>query len=300
MRFASFLRCPLCGGTLVQEGRSLFCDGHTGRRHCYDVAKEGYVNLLPPGKKNNAHTGDDAAMIAARTAFLSGGYYDCISDAAADACLPYLSGNESFLTFLDAGSGEGYHTFRIASRLAEKSGRTVEGCGADASKKGAAAGAKRAKAAGDALSLSFITGNIFALPAEDRSLHVMFSLFAPIPAAEAMRALKDDGVLVVVASAPRHLWEMRCLLYDDPREGNAEAAVPEGFTLLAKNEVRTRVTVPDQAALDALFTMTPFYYRTPPEGRRRLAEAGSLTVSVEADVYVFRKIHGSERKEVQK
>jgi len=296
MSFASFLRCPLCGGVLTREGRSLFCDGHTGRRHCYDVAKEGYVNLLPPGKKNNAHTGDDAAMIAARTAFLSGGYYDCISDAAADACLPYLPENGAPLTFMDAGSGEGYHTCRIAARLAQKSGREVEGCGADASKKGAAAGAKRAKTS--AASLSFITGNIFALPAEDRSLDVLFSLFAPIPAAEAVRTLKDDGVLVVVASAPRHLWEMRCLLYDDPREGNAEAAVPEGFALLAKHEVRTRVTIPDQPTLDALFTMTPFYYRTPAEGRARLAQAGALEISVEADVYVFRKMQGSAGKEV--
>ena len=50
MSFASFLRCPLCGGVLLREGGSLLCDGHGGRRHCYDVAKEGYVNLLPPGK----------------------------------------------------------------------------------------------------------------------------------------------------------------------------------------------------------------------------------------------------------
>lgn len=290
MSFASFLRCPLCGGVLIREGNSLFCDGHTGRRHCYDVAKEGYVNLLPPGKKNNARTGDDAAMISARTSFLSGGYYDCISDAAADAYLAHCPDREASLTFMDAGSGEGYHTCRIAARLAEKSGRPVEGCGADASKKGAASGAKRASSLADAVSLSFITGNIFALPCEDRSLDVLFSLFAPIPAAEAMRTLKEDGLLVVVASAPRHLWEMRCLIYDDPREGNAEATVPEGFALLSKTEVRQQVFIPNQNALDALFTMTPFYYRTPAEGRERLAQAGSLTVSVEADVYVFRKI----------
>ena len=73
MEFSSFLRCPLCGGALSREGGSLFCDGHTGRRHCYDIATAGYVNLLPPGKGGNARTGDDGAMIAARSAFLSGG-----------------------------------------------------------------------------------------------------------------------------------------------------------------------------------------------------------------------------------
>lgn len=296
MNFASFLRCPVCGGRLSGEQGSLFCDSRSGRRHCYDIAREGYVNLLPPGKKNNAHTGDDAEMIRSRTAFLSGGYYDCISDAAAQRALAHLNPTAAPITFCDAGSGEGYHTCRIARRMAEWSGRAVQACGIDASKKGAAAGAKAARLMPENISLSFAAGNIFSLPVTDGSLDVMFSLFAPIPAAEAARVLRDDGVLIVVASAPRHLWEMRCLLYDDPREGNAEAATPDGFVLLDKFELRARADIPDQQTLDALFTMTPFYYRTPAEGRARLASASALSVSVEADVYAFRKI-SVEQKE---
>ena len=65
MDFSPFLICPHCGGALQREGGSLLCDGRTGRKHCYDIAAAGYVNLLPPGKGGNAHTGDDAGMIAA-------------------------------------------------------------------------------------------------------------------------------------------------------------------------------------------------------------------------------------------
>ena len=79
------------------------------------------------------------------------------------------------------------------------------------------------------------------------------------------------------------------MIYDEPREGNTEAAVPEGFILKEKKELRTAVHIPDQDTLNALFMMTPFYYRTPAAGRERLAHAGSLTVSVEADLYVFAK-----------
>lgn len=287
MDFAHFLRCPLCGGVLLHEGGSLLCDGHAGRRHCYDIAREGYVNLLPPGKKNNAHTGDDAAMIAARTSFLSGGYYDGISDAAADA-FSFAKRSAESVAFCDAGSGEGYHTCRIARRLAAH-GSSVVGCGIDASKKGAASGARQARTVGEGISLSFAAGNIFALPIEDVSLDAVFSLFAPIPAAEAYRTLKNDGLLVVVAAAPRHLWELRCLLYDDPREGNTAVSVPEGFALVQKTEYRTCVTLPNAQTVADLFTMTPFYYRTSPEGRARLAAVSSLEVSVEADVYVFQK-----------
>ena len=266
MDFSPFLICPHCGGPLHREGASLFCDGHTGRRHCYDIASSGYVNLLPPGKGGNAHTGDDGAMITARSAFLGGGYYDCISDAAAEIAWNALSHRRDCLTFCDAGSGEGYHTRRMACRLSEVSSLPTVGCGIDASKKGAAAGAKGCRNLPANVSLSFAAGNIFSLPVAEDSLDIVFSLFGP-----------------------RHLWELRCLLYDEPREGNAEAATPAGFILSDKQTVRRVVHIPDTAALQALFTMTPFYYRTPESGRMRLLNTPSLDVSIEADIYVFRK-----------
>ncbi len=121
MGFSEFLICPLCGASLAKEGNSLLCTG--ARRHCYDVAASGYVNLLPPGKGKNARTGDDADMIAARSAFLSGGYYDCISDAVAEIAAQYLPHGTDTVRLCDAGSGEGYHTCRIARGI-DKSDRS--------------------------------------------------------------------------------------------------------------------------------------------------------------------------------
>ncbi len=291
MEFADFLVCPLCGTTLTRVGKSLFCGG--SRRHCYDIAASGYVNLLPPGKGKNAHTGDDGDMIAARVAFLSTGLYDCISDNASALAGEYLPKGRDAFRLLDAGSGEGYHTCRIARRIAESTGIPVQMVGIDASKKGAAAGAKLAgrttNAENKSDSVSFAAGNIFALPVKDASLDGMCSLFAPIPAAEAARTLKEDGILVVAASAARHLWEMRTLLYDDPREGNEEVAPPEGFILAEKRTVREKIRIPDGKTLINLFTMTPFYYRTPKNGRERLYATESLDVSVMVDLYVFVK-----------
>lgn len=37
------LRCPVCQGPLLQVGRSLRCP----KAHSFDLAKEGYANLLP-------------------------------------------------------------------------------------------------------------------------------------------------------------------------------------------------------------------------------------------------------------
>lgn len=289
MTFSKFLCCPLCGGTLIREVNSLYCEAGNGRRHCYDIASAGYVNLLPPGRSGNSHTGDDAAMISARTAFLSGGYYDGISAAAAEAAARHLP-QRPCISLCDAGSGEGYHTCRIASLLAEKTGNTVDMCGIDASRKGSASGTRQAKRMHVEDHVSFAVGNIFSMPILPQSVDGVFSLFAPIPAKETARILRDDGCLIVVAAAPRHLWELRCLLYDEPREGNSKGKTPDGFALLETIRFHDTVHIPDNAALQALFTMTPFYYRTPVAGRERLASCHELTVTVAADISVYRKI----------
>ena len=83
-----FVRCPHCGAPLERDGGSLFCKGE--RRHTYDIAKEGYVNLLPPGRAKNSHTGDGADMIKAREVFLAGGGYDRYSREAAELAAEVL------------------------------------------------------------------------------------------------------------------------------------------------------------------------------------------------------------------
>ena len=75
------LLCPVCGGRLARKEKAWRCENH----HCFDVARSGYVNLLPPSASGKRH-GDDKRMVAARTAFLSRGYYDHLIGAVAGSC----------------------------------------------------------------------------------------------------------------------------------------------------------------------------------------------------------------------
>ena len=287
--FADFLACPVCGGALSREGGSLYCDARAGRRHCYDIAAAGYVNLLPPGRGGNARTGDAAEMLAARTAFLRGGYYDLLSDAAVEAAVRHLRPAGASPALLDAGCGEGYHTCRIAAGIAARTGSAPVMCGLDASKIGAAAGARCARTQSGAAFVSFAAGNIFAMPVQTDAVDAVFSLFAPIPAAEAARVLHENGILVVVAAAPRHLWELRCLLYDEPHPGGETPAAPAGFALLGRYPLSQTVHLPDAHAVRSLFFMTPFSRHTPAAGRERLMAADALDVTVAADISVWKK-----------
>ncbi|OKZ76388.1 MAG: hypothetical protein BHV98_08405 [Clostridium sp. CAG:217_53_7] len=67
--------------------------------HSFDVAKEGYVNLLCTSKSADK-MGDSKESAAARHAFLERGYYGCLKEALT----PLLHGN-----VLDICCGEGYY-----------------------------------------------------------------------------------------------------------------------------------------------------------------------------------------------
>lgn len=285
MEFKNILRCPLCHSPLSAEGASLFCGGE--RRHCYDISSSGYVNLLPPGKRSNAKTGDDKEMLRSRRLFLSAGFYDRISEEAAKAALEYVSVPENGeLIFADAGCGDGYHALNIEKAFLSK-GISSDPVGLEASKVGAEFGAKLARKENSRA--KFLAANIFDMPLTDKSCDIVFSMFAPVPDSEACRVLKDDGALVVCSSGSYHLWEMRQVLYGEPRISPPLDRTPEGFTHVGHSSLSYTVPLESQELIAALFTMTPFYWRCPREGRERLLSLDTLTVRIETEYNVYKK-----------
>ena len=64
------LLCPLCGLPLELNERTWRCEAG----HSYDVARQGYVNLLPVQQKRSLHHGDTNDKLQARRRFLSAGF----------------------------------------------------------------------------------------------------------------------------------------------------------------------------------------------------------------------------------
>ena len=78
--------CPLCGQTLAIGASPWRCPNG----HCFDVARQGYVNLLPVQQKHARHPGDTPAQVAARKRFLDAGFYAPIRDTALALLQPHL------------------------------------------------------------------------------------------------------------------------------------------------------------------------------------------------------------------
>ena len=288
------LVCPVCGTSLERVDKSLKCAaGHT-----FDIAKAGYVNLLPPGKEKNARTGDEKEMVKAREDFLSLGHYALIDDTLAGLVVQYAAG-EAY-TVCDMGCGEGYHICRLAGRLAERTGRKVLAVGFDASKYAAERASKRSVRNGymprdgvgavhdEDVSAYFLPGNIFHLPLADHSVNVALSMFAPVAGNEAKRVLSEDGILVVASSGKEHLFEMRQRIYDDVRLSDELPAVPDGFREIARANAKYQTAIQTTEALMSLFTMTPFYYKTTEAGRERLISSEMpFIVTVDVNYSIF-------------
>lgn len=270
MWWEKILRCPLCGAATEKRENSLYCLGT--RPHCFDFAAEGYVNLAAARASGG---GDDATLIAARTAFLWKGHYAPFRTAVIELLKSHVGAG----TVLDAGCGEGYYTLEMA-----RAGFDV--LGIDLSKRGVRSAAKAAKREG--LGALFAVASVFELPAKDASLDAVVSLFAPIAEQEFLRVLKPGGILITAGAGREHLKALKRVLYDTPTENTPRADQPTRMQEIDARDLSFLMEL-DPASLSALFAMTPYYYRTSREGRARLAACEGLSCEAEMDIRVYRK-----------
>ena len=94
------LLCPICGETLDRIEKQYRC----GNGHSFDVARQGYVNLLPVQQKRSLNPGDTREQVLGRRAFLETGCYEPISNALNEAAKELGATGP----ILDVGCGEGY------------------------------------------------------------------------------------------------------------------------------------------------------------------------------------------------
>ncbi len=272
----SMLICPKCGSALIREGKSFLCP----QRHCFDIAKSGYVNLLTADRMNSALPGDNKLMVQSRKKFLDKGYYKPLADALCSTVLRYA---QTGCTVLDAGCGEGWYTEKIAQALEDINAEIL---GIDISKFAADYAARRTKAA------QFAVASVFHMPVETESCDIVTSLFAPWCGEEILRVLKGGGLLIMVIPSERHLWQLKCAVYDEPYPNEAKDYGLDGFEFLGTEKVAGEIFLPSNEDIKALFSMTPYFYKTGAEGHERLEKLERLATEIGFEVLTDRKISG--------
>ena len=281
------LACPVCGAPLGidAEGRGLACSGENpkNRTHCFDAGASGYLPLAP----RHSGGGDSKEAVSARSSFLRADYYRPAADALVRLVAQYTPSDG---TVLDAGCGDGYYSRRIAD-----AGFSV--LGVDLSKFAVDAAAKAARAtrlaAGEQSSRTvFAVGSVFELPVMSATVDTVTNIFAPCAPAEYTRVLKTGGHLIVAGAGERHLFDLKRLIYDDPYLNDGRSDLPkdeDAFVLADKQTVSFTARVEGQAHVAALFSMTPYYWRTSRVGHERLSRIEILETEVSFDFYIYRR-----------
>lgn len=264
------LICPLCGGVLERKERSFCC----GNRHSFDVARQGYVNLLPVQQKRSLQPGDTKEQVLARREFLEAGFYRPIADALCDLA----RGHGCQGPILDAGCGEGYYSARLQEVLGG------ELLGLDISKEAVRCAAGRYKNA------LWLCASAARLPVKDGSMGLVTSLFALTMPEEFKRVLRPDGAFIQVLAAEDHLLGLKSIIYPQliHKEKDSVPTLP-GFRLAESRQVRFSFTV-EGPQVQNLLSMTPHVYRIGKEGAQRLHQTQSLSDTASCVLNLYRPI----------
>lgn len=284
---AAPLICPICGAALVKEGQAWQC----GTGHSFDIAREGYVNLLVLGHKKPEILGDSAEMLAARRKFLDQGHYQPLSDFINQWVYQYAisrQGNapEKGMHIADIGCGEGYYLGSLKHHLDRQAEKPKIGYfGMDVSKAAIKLAAKRYQ------DMGFLVADtrkkiVFA----DHSIQVLLNIFAPRNMAEFDRILAENGVILVVIPGSHHLEDLRSLLglleiEPDKRERIVEQFAGH-FKLVEEHAVRVEMRL-STADLLWLAQMTPGYWHAAPEVWSRIASLPAMVGTADFEILMF-------------
>lgn len=271
-RAVAVLACPVCGAGLAVEAGGLAC----AAGHRFDRARQGHVTLLARGHR--PPSGDSAAMVADRVAFLAAGHYAGVTRALAAAAAE----GPPPRTVLDLGAGTGHHLAGVLDALP-----SAVGVALDSSPYAARRAARAHPRAG-----AVVADTWARLPVADRAVDRVLVVFAPRNGPEIARVLADDGRLVVVTPSADHLGELvepLGLLRVDPDKAARLAATLEPHLTPVDVRVHRERLRLDRAAVATLVGMGPHArHRTPDDVRSALAalpEPLDVTVAVRIGTY---------------
>jgi 23S rRNA (guanine745-N1)-methyltransferase len=226
------------------------------RKHSFDIARSGYINLLQPQERRAKQPGDTADAISARRRLHDRGFTEHQRLAIAEVL--HATADD---VVLDAGCGDGFYL----GTLQRETG--FEAHGVDISSPAIDAAARRYT------ECEWVIANADrVVPYPDRSFSIVMSITARMNPAEFRRVLQDSGRLLVAIPAADDLIELRGSGRD--RVGQTVEQFAGFFTLIEQRRVSAGR---DLEASDVLDVLTSIYRPM----SRRPAEAQRVTFSLD-------------------
>lgn len=259
------LICPVCGGFLAKNNMALRCENG----HSFDIAKEGYVNLLRSSRSGD-QIGDDKYAARSGRDFLNAGYYSLLKD---ELCRIF---SDKAGNVLDICCGEGYYT----SALGENNNLYLYGF--DISREMVRLASKRGNG-------TYFVANMAAIPVLENSFDYAIHLFAPFNESAFAKVLKPGGRLYSVVPGRMHLFGLKQAIYDLPYENDEKLPATDHLRLIGCHKVSGEIDLASQSDIQAVFRMTPYYFHTSQKDKDKLLPLHSLRTTIEFVVAEYEK-----------
>ncbi|MFL6129085.1 MAG: putative RNA methyltransferase [Mycobacteriales bacterium] len=260
------LACPYCGQPLAEAGSTLRC----GAGHSFDLARQGYVTLLPRGSRGGG--GDTAGMVAARDRFLAVGHYAQLARLLAAAAAGAAAG-----AVLDVGAGTGHHLAAVLDALPGRPGVAL-----DLSRYAARRAARAHPRAG-----AVVADAWRGLPVRTGVAGLVLDIFSPRNGAETARVLAPGGTLLVVTPGGDHLAELVAALglltVDERKDERLAGALAPHLEPVDRAEHRWTLTLSPADAVAAAAMGPSAHHLDPADLARRagrLPDPMTTTASV--------------------
>ena len=279
--FKNFV-CPIDGRPLLQGKNSLRCE----KGHIFDVAREGYCNLLLVQQKASLNPGDNKTMVDARRRFLGDGHFAPIADHLGKIVGEIIKKHRgrSLLRIVDVGCGEGYYLYQLSKFATVKNSTTnFELAGCDISKWAVKAAAKRS------IEIAWAVAGNRQLPFAPNSVDVILSMFG-FPDWKSFKAIQpEDGFVLLVDPGPDHLIELRKIIYPDVKINDVSPLPTEcGYKLEQQNRLKFSVDLQNNSSIQDLLSMTPHAFRITQKAREEIGSLKRFTVTTDV---VFRVLY---------
>lgn len=231
--------CPICNKsmTISSNYKSLLCMNN----HCYDLAKQGYVNFL--SQKGN-YTEN---LFRYRKIIFEKGFYKPVVDRIKDIIDSYFI--DKNITILDVGCGEGYYSDSIQKEY----NNTIFSF--DISKDAINIASKRNK------NVIWMISDLNNIPIKNNSVDCILDILTPANYKEFCRVLKKKGYLIKVIPGNNYLFQLRKLASNElkNKEYNNKKVIDyyNDHMKLIRKETLTYTLKLDKEEAIAFANMTP-------------------------------------------
>lgn len=265
------LICPVCEQSLSWGDRTCVCP----KSHSFDLAKEGYLNLLLSNLRRSKHPGDNADTVQARRRFLDCGAFAQLSELIQSEVRQLLAEREGDrgVNMADLGCGEGHFLGALQEDV------TGPLYGVDVSKDAVRVAARRHK------SSRWVVANVMRkIPFACDSLDIILSVLAPRNVEEFARIIEPNGSLLIVVPGPNHLLELRTRLMADAgkfetKAGSAVELCAPRFAIRHKRSLTYEVLLKRDLLAD-LVQMTPLFWRSTRAAKDDMGSLDELRVTM--------------------